>query len=87
MAKEYDNSNSGALFRNDKYQEPKDGEYTGPGEINCPNCRCRITLHMRAWVKSAKETSRKFFRILFGVQADAGAAAPPAEQVACDVPF
>lgn len=53
---EYDNTNSGVLFRNDKRGNEKAPEYTG--NINVDGVEKRIA----AWIKESK-AGKKFFSI------------------------
>jgi hypothetical protein len=65
MADEYDNTNSGALFANDR--KTKASQPTHKGEINivCPHCGAQSEWWMSAWVKEAKRTGKKFFSMAF----------------------
>lgn len=54
---QYDNSNSGALFRNDKKQNDKQPDYTGSWEDE--NGR---EMYLSAWVRESKN-GIKFFSI------------------------
>ena len=60
---EYDNNNTGALFKNNKKNpndpEDKKPDYTGQGEIN------HIPVWISAWVRTAKKDGSKFFSMKF----------------------
>ena len=89
MPKEYDNSNSGTLFRNEKKTEPNHADYNGAGELTCQACGAKSTFWINAWVKTAKESGKKFFSFAFKHKD-----APPkqqqpqaAPQPEADIPF
>lgn len=74
----YDNSNSGALFRNEKKQEgDKLPDYRGNAEVNGQQW------DIAGWVKTAKKTGKKFLSIKFSPpyqgskKPDPGAFVPP----------
>lgn len=98
MSGQYDNTNSGALHRNDKRQNDKQPEYRGQCLVQCPKCHDRFNLWLSAWVRTAKASGRKFFSLAFEPKEDPGAyrggtttlprheppAAPPTDD---EVPF
>lgn len=53
---EYDNTNSGTLFRNDKATHPKAPEYTGKIDVEGKEYQ------LAAWVRESKN-GKKFFSI------------------------
>lgn len=55
---EYDNNNSGALFKNNKRTHDKQPEYTGSVEVN------NVEYWLSAWVKESKN-GQKFFSLAF----------------------
>lgn len=73
MSESYDNTNSGALHRNDKRQNDKQPEYRGQCLVQCPKCHDRFELWISAWVRTARATSRKFFSLAFKPKEDPGA--------------
>ena len=73
MSENYDNTNRGALHRNDKRQSDKQPEYRGQCLVQCPKCHDRFELWISAWVKTARATSRKFFSLAFKPKEDPGA--------------
>ena len=54
---EYDNTNSGALFRNDKCDNPKRPDYRGELDINGTAYR------ISGWVKESKKDGSKFLSL------------------------
>lgn len=87
----YDNSNSGTLFRNEKKTKPNHADHRGAGELTCPACGAVIKFWINAWVKTAKESGKKFFSFAFKHKDDTKSPAPaPAKQPPAesnDVPF
>lgn len=87
---DYDNSNTGALFRNDKKETEKHPDYTGSGEITCPHCGKSFEFWISAWIKIAKKTAQKFFSFAFKPKDQPAArppAPPPADEFDDDLPF
>lgn len=79
---EYDNTNTGTLFRNDKGDNPKRPDYTGKADVDGTEYR------LSAWIKEGK--SGKFMSIRFELPRDAAkpkAAAPAAAGLSDDIPF
>lgn len=54
---EYDNTNKGTLFRNDKGDNPSRPDYTGG--LNVEGKQYRIA----AWIREAKSTGNKFLSL------------------------
>ena len=54
---EYDNTNSGTLFLNDKGDNDKRPDYTGKIDVN------GIEYKLSAWIKSPKSGGRKFLSL------------------------
>lgn len=65
MSQQYDNINSGALFRNGKKRSQNSPDHTGQAEIACPHCGAVHETWISAWVKVAKNTQQKFFSLAF----------------------
>ncbi|HAR76093.1 MAG TPA: hypothetical protein DCR60_07760 [Psychrobacter sp.] len=55
---EYDNNNTGALFKNDKKQSDRHPDYTGSCEIN------NVEMWMSAWIKTSQH-GKKFMSFSF----------------------
>ena len=53
----YDNTNRGALFRNERRKNDRQPEYTGTIDVE------GVEYWMSAWVKEAKSSGKKFFSI------------------------
>jgi len=69
---QYDNTNSGTLFKNDKGDNDKRPEYKGKIDIN------GVEYNLSAWVKVMKDGTGKFLSL----KADVKKAAPVAKHVA-----
>ena len=84
----YDNSNSGALFRNDDKREgKKDPDYRGQAEVD------GVLYWLDAWLNTSQKTGLKFLSIRFKPKEARKPAAnsrpqPPAEKGFSDeIPF
>lgn len=65
---QYDNSNSGALFTNDKKRSDNSPSHTGEAELVCSHCGAVSPTWVSAWVKTiknGKNAGRKFFSLAF----------------------
>lgn len=51
----YDNSNSGALFKNDKKTGPNSPNMRGQCEPVCPSCGAQHKFWVSAWTKTSKK--------------------------------
>jgi hypothetical protein len=61
----YDNTNTGALFRNERKETDRHPDHTGSAEVKCPHCGEASEFWIAAWVKTAKNGGRKFFSLAF----------------------
>lgn len=60
---DYDNTNSGALFKNsDRTKENNQPHYSGPLFVQCPKCGEVGTHRQAAWLKESK-TGKKFLSL------------------------
>ena len=77
----YDNTNSGALFRNERRQSDKHPEYKGEVNVN------GVDYWLSAWVKESKG-GKKYFSLVLSPKEPRGeeSQAPPAG-MGDDVPF
>ena len=70
---EYDNNNSGAIFKNDKKQTDKHPDYRGSAEVD------GVEYWVSAWIKTSK-AGAKFMSLSFTVKDEQKQAAPPQQQ-------
>lgn len=60
----FDNTNSGALFKNDKRGNERSPEYKGECAPMCPHCGRKSEFWLSAWIKSMKrDPSKKFMSL------------------------
>ncbi len=76
----YDNTNSGALFRNDRRQSDSHPEYTGTINVKGEE------FWLSAWVKQTKD-GKKFFSIKLREKNAAPPQPKPAAREEADIPF
>jgi len=75
MSKEYDNTNTGRLFKNEKMRpDKKDPEYKGDCDIE------GVQYWIAAWVNETKE-GKKYFRFRFKPKSESGSAPAPQRPV------
>jgi hypothetical protein len=55
--KQYDNTNRGTLFKNDKKTKDTDAEYKGQVNVN------GVEYWLSAWVRESKKDGKKFFSL------------------------
>ena len=67
---EYNNTNTGALFKNNRRTSPTQPEWNGSANIE------GVEYWINAWVKESKKDGSKFFSISYRPK-DAPAATPP----------
>ena len=60
----YDNTNKGALFKNDKKNKDTDRDYNGQCEIVCPHCGATSEHWISAWINEAK-SGKKYMSLRF----------------------
>lgn len=77
---EYDNTNSGVLFRNENKKSEKAPEYTG--KINVDG----VDKELAAWVKESK-SGKKFFSIRVSEPYEKAAPAAKEDPIEEEVPF
>ena len=61
----YDNTDSGALFKNDKIKSSSSPQYRGSAECKCPECGAVSKFWISAWVKTMKGKAEKFMSLAF----------------------
>ena len=67
---EYDNTNRGALFRNNRKEQPNHPDYNGTLNVE------GVDYYINAWLKESKKDGKKFFSISIK---EKGVKAPPRE--------
>jgi len=82
---EYDNTNSGALFKNDKKEKESQPDYRGP--INVQG----VEMELAAWLKTSQK-GKKFMSLKIGPkwepkESAAPQQAPPKDDFDDDIPF
>ena len=52
---EYDNTNSGVLFKNDRKEKDTHPDYTGNYTFECPHCNSKSEHWLSSWIKEGKK--------------------------------
>lgn len=65
---DYDNTNRGALFRNNRKEQPNHPDYNGTLNVE------GVDYYINAWLKESKKDGKKFFSISIK---EKGVKAPP----------
>lgn len=55
---DWDNTNSGSLFKNDRKKGKNSPDYTGSCEPCCPHCGENAEFWLSAWIKTSKKGSK-----------------------------
>jgi len=77
---EYDNTNRGSMFVNDRKETESHPDRTGSGCIECPNCGTKADFWLSGWLKTSK-AGKKFLSLSFKPKdAPTQASAPPKPQ-------
>ena len=65
----YDNTNSGALYRNDQKNQQNHPDHRGMATVQCPCCQAKTDFWLSAWIKTAgpqsKNPGSKFFSMAY----------------------
>ena len=80
---DYDNNNTGALFKNDRKETERHPDYNGSCEVN------GVEMWMSAWIKTSKKGD-KFMSFSFNPKDQQSAPKPaqtPANDFDDDIPF
>ena len=64
MSNDFDNTNSGALFKNDKRGNERSPDYKGECAPVCPYCGKKSEFWLSAWIKTMKKDATKKFMSL-----------------------
>lgn len=91
MAKEiremsYDNTNSGAVFKNDKKTTEKQPDRTGSCEIACPGCGQVTEMWVSGWVKKSK-AGQQYMSLAFTAKEEQNTSPKPEDDFDDDIPF
>lgn len=86
---DYDNTNTGAMFVNDRKTTDRHPDRSGNAEIKCPHCDQVSPYWVSGWIKTAKRSGQKFLSLAFSPKDDNGnqAASAPAFEDDGDIPF
>ena len=71
---DYDNTNRGSLFANDRKETDTQPTHTGSVNTTCPHCGQSADYWLNAWIQTAKTSGRRFFSL--STRAKDGQAAP-----------
>ena len=88
----FNNDNRGAMFRNDKGDNPARPDYRGNATIICTHCNKPTRFRISSWVRVAQSSGQKFLSMAYQVDPNqpepvpAQAGAAPAAQDE-DLPF
>ena len=63
----YDNSNSGALFKNKDKDRDTDRDYSGNAEITCPHCNKSADHWISCWINTSK-AGMKYMKLKFNAK-------------------
>lgn len=69
----YDNTNTGALFKNERKRTDNSPDYTGECSLVCPHCGATSDTWLSAWIKTAKSSGKKFMSLAFTAKEEASA--------------
>ena len=90
---DYDNSNSGAMFKNDRKLKDNHPDRKGSAQITCPSCKASHDFWVSGWVKTsgpmAKNPGQQFMSMAFQAKEEQQQAKtpPPDEFKDDDMPF
>jgi len=76
MAQEYDNTDRGVLFRNDRKEKPNQPDHTGNIDVKCPHCEEVSQFWLSAWIKEARGNGNKFFSLAINPKVQTGSYSP-----------
>ena len=76
---QYDNTNRGALFQNERKTTDKHPDYNGNVMVECPHCRAKSDFWLSGW-KTFARTTGKMFLSLSLTEKEAKPAAPAPQQ-------
>lgn len=82
VAQDYDNNNTGALFKNDKDGNEKRPDYRGSAEVN------GVQYWVSAWIRDKKDGSGKFMSLAFEAKDKPASRPAPSTEIDDDsIPF
>lgn len=84
---DYDNTNSGAMFINDRKTNDRQPDRNGSAEIECPDCGAKTEFWVAGWIRTAKRTGQKFMSLAFTAKEETPQAAAPDNGYDEDIPF
>jgi len=84
---DFDNTNSGAMFVNDRKTTDRHPDRSGSAHVKCPECDAVTEFWVSGWIKTAKRTGQKFLSLAFTPKEEQQAASAPSMDVDDDIPF
>jgi hypothetical protein len=95
MPDQYDNTNSGVLYKNDRKEKQNQPDYKGSVESQCDHCGKNTMFWLSAWLKTAGHAARnpgsKFFSLALTGKDDEQAPPPSTsdskDEEFDDIPF
>lgn len=83
---DYDNTNSGALFKNDRRTNDRQPHYRGEQNVACPHCGAKTEFWLSSWVKDMKKGG-KFMSLALTAKDDPKPPASDGDDFDDDIPF
>lgn len=82
---DYDNTNSGALFKNEKKQRENQPDRTGQACVECPDCGTKTDFWVSGWIKKSRKGDQ-YMSIAFTAKEDKPVT-PATDDFDDDIPF
>lgn len=82
----YDNTNSGAVFKNEKKTTEKQPDRTGSCEIACPGCGQVTEMWVSGWIKKSR-AGQQYMSLAFTAKEEQNTSPKPEDDFDDDIPF